>query len=595
MKIKSVSIILLSICTAVLLLFVSCGDSQTYNSSVETPQTSESTSAAPVLSGKFQNSVNWKYDPETSTFYFCGTGKIESQNPVSSDNPARKLLSQAEHICFEEGITDATQYLFYSYYEIKTLILPSSYIGELPNTYNIEKFIVAEGNPKYRTDEYGVIFNTEKSEIVRFPCASSYETYDIPDGTKDIADGAFDKAKNLCFVTVPQSMENISYSDFKKSGVYVNPSNWEDGILYIDDRLVEVDNDTVAEHIKVREGTRVINGHAFVKCENIKSITIPDSVEIIENQAFDSCTSLEKIYIGSGVKEIGIAPFVFEIEGGPCEKLEEIEVSKDNKHFVSVDGVLYNKDMTTLIQYPLGKIQDEFVIPDSVTEIGYGAFVYANNLKKLVFGKGISVIDEVLIFGCDNLETVILPDTVTKIDGGAFKFSGIKYIDIPDSVTYLGCEAMTSCHRLETINIGKGVSEIHEWAINGSSLKEINVDPENEYFTDKNGVLYSKDLTELYLYPDSKKGNEFHIPETVVTIKDGAFRNAKNLKKLHIGKNVKKIEINNFYGYIYEDDEPTDTVTPYEIYFYGTEETWEFLFTEKSYLNDIDKSKVHFV
>ena len=589
MRIKSVSIILLLICTAVLLLFVSCGDSPTDN------QTSEPTSATPVLSGKFQNSVNWRYDPETSIFYFCGTGKIESQNPVSSDDPAGKLLSQAEHICFEEGITDADMYLFWDYYKMKTLTLPSSYTGDLPNTYNIEKFTVADENPKYCSDEFGVVFDKEKSELVRFPRASSFESYDIPEGTKGIADGAFDNAKKLCFVTVPQSMKSVSYSDFKKSGVYVNPSNWEDGILYIGDRLAEVDRDTVAEHIAVREGTRVIESSAFVKCYNIKSITIPDSVEIIGNQAFDSCTSLEKIYIGSGVKEIGIAPFVFEIEGGPCEKLEEIEVSKDNKHFISVDGVLYNKDMTTLIQYPLGKIQDEFVIPDSVTEIDYGALVYANNLKKLIFGKGIPVIDDVLIFGCDNLETVILPDTVTKIDGGAFKFSGIKYIDIPDSVTYLGCEAMTSCHRLETINIGKGVSEIHEWAISGSSLKEINVDPENEYFTSKNGVLYNKDLTELYLYPDSKTDSEFHIPETVVTIKDGAFGNAKNLKKLHIGKNVKKIEINNFYGYIYEDDEPTDTVTPYEIYFYGTEKTWESLFTKKSHPNDIDKSKVHFV
>ena len=592
MKTKSFSVFLILICMVVLLLFVSCENSQTDN---ETTLASESTSAYSVLSGKFQNSVNWRYDPETSTFYFCGTGKIESQNPVGDDDPARKLLGQAEHVCFEEGITDATQYLFRSDYKIKTLSLPSSYIGKLLNTYNIEKFIVADGNPEYHSDEYGVIFNKEKTEIVRFPCASSLESYVIPDGTKDIADGAFDNAKNLCFVTVPQSMESVSFSDFQKSGIYINPSNWEDGVLYIDDRLVKVDRDTVAEHIEIRKGTRIINSQAFVKCENIKSITIPDSVEIIGHQAFDSCTSLEKIYIGSGVKEIGIAPFVFEIEGGPCGKLKEIEVSKENKHYVSVDGVLYDKDMTTLIQYPLGKLQDEFTIPDSVTEIGNGAFTYANNLKKIIIGKGISVIDYILVFGCDNLETVVIPDTVTKIDGGAFKYSGIKYIDIPDSVTYLGCEAMSSCHRLETINIGKGVSYIHEWAIYSSSLKEINVDPENNCFADIDGVLYSKDFTEIYLYPNNKKDSEFYIPETVVTIKDGAFGNTKNLKKLHIGKNIQKIEINNFYGYVYEDYEPIDTVTPYEIYFYSTEEKWKSLFTESSCLNDIDKSKIHFV
>lgn len=585
MKTKSLSAIMLLICTVILLLFVSCNKSSTDNQ----------TSAEPVLSGNFQNSINWRYDTETSTFYLCGTGKIEPQNPVTEGNTAARLFRQAEHICFEEGITDANMYLFQTDCMMKTLTLPSSYIGELPDTYNIEKFTVADENPKYRSDEFGVIFDKEKSELVRFPCASSVESYDIPEGTKEIADGAFDNAKNLCFVTIPQSIKSVSCSNFKKSGVYVNPSNWDDKILYIGDHLVNVDSNTTAEHITVREGTRVIESGAFAKCYNIKSIAIPDSVEIIGDQAFDSCTSLEKIYIGSGVKEIGIAPFVFEIEGGPCEKLEEIEVSKENKHYVSIDSVLYTKDMTTLIQYPLGKKQDVFTIPDSVTEIGYGAFTYANNLKKLVFGKGIPVIDDILVFGCDNLETVILSDTVTKIDSGAFKFSGIKYIDIPDSVTYIGCEAMTACHRLETINIGKGVSEIHEWAIYGSSLKEINVDSENEYFTSRDGILYNKDLTELYLYPDSKKENEFYIPETVVTIKDGAFGNAKNLKKLYIGKNVKKVEINNFYGYIYEDGEPTDTVTPYDIYYKGTEETWESLFNDKSNLNDIDETKIHFV
>ena len=116
MKTKSLSAIMLLICTVVLLLFVSCNKSSTDNQ----------TSAEPVLSGNFQNSINWRYDTETSTFYLCGTGKIEPQNPVIEGNTAARLFRQAEHICFEEGITDANMYLFQTDCMMKTLTLPSS-------------------------------------------------------------------------------------------------------------------------------------------------------------------------------------------------------------------------------------------------------------------------------------------------------------------------------------------------------------------------------------------------------------------------------------------------------------------------------------
>lgn len=382
---------------------------------------------------------------------------------------------------------------------------------------------------------------------------------------------------------------------FKESSSELNFENWEDGLLYRGDCLVEVDRETEIEHIKIKEGTRKIEASAFKWCDSVKSIVIPDSVEVIESEAFVGCTSLEKVYIGSGVSDMSGSPFDFEIEGLPCSKLKSIDVSEKNKYFTSVDGVLFSKDMTELIQYPYGKIQYEYTVPDSVTCIYPGAFRYCNGLTKLTVGKGITVIDFIMLYGNDNIETVILPDTLTKLDGGAFKYSGIKYIDIPDSVTYLGSEAMTGCSRLKTVNIGKGVSYIHEWAIAGNALKAVNVDPENKCFTSENGILYNKDKTVLYIYPVNAEGEIYRLPDGVKEIRPGAIENSGYLKKIYVGDNIEKIGGCNFYGYKNEYDEDYRPQTTYDIYYEGTEKQWNELFEIEYEREHIDKTKIHFM
>lgn len=387
---------------------------------------------------------------------------------------------------------------------------------------------------------------------------------------------------------------DISSTTIKETSVNTNPEKWEDDMLYADDRLLKVHRDTKDENIVVKEGTRIIEAHAFSRCDNIKSITIPDSVEVIGAQAFVNCPSLERIYIGSGVEDISGSPFYFDIEGLPCSKLKRIDVSKDNKYFTSVDGVLFSKDMTKLIQYPYGNPQEEYTVPDSVTYIHPGAFRYCNELVKLTIGKGITVIDFIMLYGNDNIETVVLPDTLTKLDGGAFKYSGIKYINIPDSVTYLGSEAMTGCSRLETVNIGKGVSYIDNWAISSDVLKSVNVDPNNKHYTSKNGILYNKDKTELCIYPVNAKGKVYRIPDSVKIIRPGAIDNSNYLEQIYVGKNIKEIGNSNFYGYKNEYYEDYRTQTTYEIYYDGTEKQWNELFVSEYEREEIDKTKIHF-
>ncbi len=585
-------ILFVCVCLSLILLFSSCSENEDIQSDTTTEDlvTEENYST----SGTFSDTIKWRYDESNSSFLIYGTGKFERRGGVIPQNESH-WSGIAETIRIEEGITDSDKFAFWLFDNVKTVCLPSSYVGYIPDMKKIEKYIVAENNPKYSSDENGVLFNADQTEIIRYPKGSPVEIYEIPEGVISIRSGAFKESKNLKTVIIPQSLDNVPKAAFEESSVYSNPKNWEDDIFYVDTCLVEVNWKTEAEHIAVKEGTRIIEAHAFALCKNIKSITIPDSVEIIGAQAFESCSSLESVYIGSGVKKIGGAPFIFDVEGKPCSKLKNIEVSKDNKNYISVDGVLFNKGMTELIQYPIGKNQKEYIISDSVTKIGYGAFCFCDELIKLTVGKGITVIDDCLLFGCDNIETVILPETLTKLDGGAFKYSGIKYIDIPDSVTFLGCEAMTACDRLETVDVGKGVSFIDGCAIGGQSLKKINVDRKNEHFSSRDGVLFNKDKTELLLYPANKSGETYRIPESVKTIKHAAIMQARNLKEIYVGSGVEKIEGYNFCESVEDPELDFRYETNYEIFFDGTEKQWNELLEDEYSAEYIDKSKINFL
>ena len=146
----------------------------------------------------------------------------------------------------------------------------------------------------------------------------------------------------------------------------------------------------------------------------------------IGDSAFDSCTSLTSITIGNGVTNIGNWAFYH------CTSLTSITVEENNTAYASIDGNLYNKDKTTLIQYAIGKTATEFTIPDSVTSIGWQAF-----------------------YRCTSLTSVVIPDSVTSIGEQAFNscFS-LTSIFIPDSVISIGYWAFFSCESLTDVYYG---------------------------------------------------------------------------------------------------------------------------------------------
>ncbi|ORX76796.1 hypothetical protein BCR32DRAFT_271067 [Anaeromyces robustus] len=175
--------------------------------------------------------------------------------------------------------------------------------------------------------------------------------------------------------------------------------------------------------VVIEEGVTSIAEMAFYKCTSLTSITIPNSVTSIGESAFCQCTSLTSITIPDSVTSIGFGAFagsaitsitipksVTSIEEGAflgCLHSTSFTLEDGNPNYSSENGVLFNKDLTKLIQYPPKNTGTEYEIPDSVKTIEFGAFAYSTNLISVTIPKSVNSIGKGAFFGCTALEKVI--------------------------------------------------------------------------------------------------------------------------------------------------------------------------------------------
>ena len=272
---------------------------------------------------------------------------------------------------------------------------------------------------------------------------------------------------------------------------------------------------------------------AFRDCIGITSIVIPDSVISIAVSAFSGCTSLT-----------------------------EITVSPDNKNYSSVDGVLFNKDMSILVDYPAGNNRSTYTVPDGVTQIVDSAFSGCTSLSKVKLSNNLTIIEAGTFRGCTSLTEITIPDGVTVIRGGWYDydshngaFSGctsLKEIVIPDSVTGIGESAFFGCQSLKEITIPDSVMGIGEYAFEGcTSLAEIVIpDSVTEIgwsafsgCTSLSKVKLPNSLTKIgdYAFYYCKNLTEITIPDSVTEISWSAFEGCTSLAEITIPDSVTSI------------------------------------------------------
>jgi hypothetical protein len=273
-----------------------------------------------------------------------------------------------------------------------------------------------------------------------------------------------------------------------------------------------------------------IGDQCFRLCENLETIEIPAQVEKINDFAFSGCLRLSQVSLPASVTEMGAFVFLY------CPELIEISVSEDNLNYSSRDGVLFDKEQTTLIRYPSNRATVEYIIPETVKKMTDRAFDY-----------------------CQNLETVVIPAGLTTIDPGAFeRCSSLQRIDIPNTVTNIGMLAFTLCLQLKEVNIGNGVTHIESGAFRSCpQLREIII-PDNVLSLGDSSFLNCAGLETVRIgngvteIKGDMFGSCFQLKEVfmgndVTLIDSGAFLSCTNLVNVSMGTHVTHIGTGAFF------------------------------------------------
>ena len=191
----------------------------------------------------------------------------------------------------------------------------------------------------------------------------------------------------------------------------------------------------VITDLVIPEGVTTLYWYSFNTCENLETVTLPDSLEFIDSWAFERCSKLKTINVPANVTRINGGAFA------QNSSMTSITCDPANKNYVSVDGVLFTKDMKELVAYP-GGIQGGYTVPATVNHIGDAAFYGALGLDSVTILGNLDFIGFEAFAECSKLTDVAIRDGVNYVGYWAFRgCDGIKTLTVPQSVTNIGNQA----------------------------------------------------------------------------------------------------------------------------------------------------------
>lgn len=191
----------------------------------------------------------------------------------------------------------------------------------------------------------------------------------------------------------------------------------------------------VITDLVIPEGVTTLNWYSFNTCENLETVTLPDSLEFIDSWAFERCSKLKTINVPANVTRINGGAFA------QNSSMTSITCDPANKNYVSVNGVLFTKDMKELVAYP-GGIQGGYTVPATVNHIGDAAFYGALGLDSVTILGNLDFIGFEAFAECSKLTDVAIRDGVNYVGYWAFRgCDGIKTLTVPQSVTNIGDQA----------------------------------------------------------------------------------------------------------------------------------------------------------
>ncbi len=257
----------------------------------------------------------------------------------------------------------------------------------------------------------------------------------LPEGVVEIGDDAFVNCTSLETIQLPNSIEKIGVDAFKncdslkyytyQNGYYLgNRNNNFVTLIKGIDNSVETfsvndncsviysgafDSFSALKNINMPYSIKNIGYRAFSFCSSLENFTVPNYVKEFSITWFEMCNSLKKITITANVKIIDIPTY-----STTCKNLEEFSVYSTNSKFAAKDGVLYSKDLKTLLSYPTGKVGSSFNIPSHVNTLTTYAFNGCDNLTSLSMWPTTENLRSGAVINCKNLHTLSFNGTTTE-------------------------------------------------------------------------------------------------------------------------------------------------------------------------------------
>ncbi len=421
---------------------------------------------------------------------------------------------------------------------------------------------VSSNNAIYKSID-GVLFSKNGTELLYAPVKLAGE-YTVPAGVRTIADGAFSGCSDVTNVVIPSTVTMVGECAFYNSGIQsvTFKGNGFNDVTIGKYAFRGCGNLTTVE-FEAGNRIKTIKEGAFAN-SGIEAIEIPAFVTNIEKQAFYQCANLGEVSFAANGANLEFGTDVFyecialetvtlpanvtAIPGvfSGCSSLQAVNVTDDNPYFESIDGVLFNEEVTEILFFPQGNSGEAgvYTLPITVKRIGNGVFRDNSGLTRIIIPNTIEYIGADAFRDTSALETVEFTGTefaeALEIGDSAFSGSSIDEIVLPQHTTTLGASAFRGT-KPTTITLNEGLETIGDNAFNSAYLYYANFAVPSTVKYIGNFAFNAADLYTFFTITDTTEH-----PSQLVEIGEGAFMGNNLLPAFTIPASVQKIGANAF-------------------------------------------------
>ena len=248
-------------------------------------------------------------------------------------------------------------------------------------------------------------------------------------------------------IKIPQKIEGLAVvklADNCFDGSSVTSAVLSDGITSIGDGAFW--HCAKLYSVTIPETVTSIGNKAFWQCNSLVSVNLPEGLTSLGDYAFNNCHALSSIAFPSTLTNLGRFPFFY------CQNLKNIDVSLSNTAFTTHEGILFTKDMTTIVCYP-NLHGEEYTLPAHTYSIGNGAFATCTALKKVELHGAVTSIGNYAFYNNTSIESITVQSGVSSIGSNAFaECTALTSLSVPSSVTNIGDAVLANNTALTSVS-----------------------------------------------------------------------------------------------------------------------------------------------